>query len=69
MQDELVADMMFDIARQIEYVSAYAQLLPGDIICTGTPGGCGTHHGRFLQPGDILEGCAPGFGTQRVTCV
>ncbi|MGH7106587.1 MAG: fumarylacetoacetate hydrolase family protein [Acetobacteraceae bacterium] len=47
MQDKQVADMMFDIATQIEYVSAYAQLLPGDIICTGTPGGCGTHHSRF----------------------
>jgi 2-keto-4-pentenoate hydratase/2-oxohepta-3-ene-1,7-dioic acid hydratase in catechol pathway len=69
MQNELVADMMFDIAMQIEYVSSYAQLLPGDIICTGTPGGCGIHHGRFLQRGDILEGYAPGFGTQRVICV
>jgi 2,4-didehydro-3-deoxy-L-rhamnonate hydrolase len=69
MQDELVADMMFDIATQIEYVSTYAQLLPGDILCTGTPGGCGTHHGRFLQAGDVLEGSAPGFGAQRVTCV
>lgn len=69
MQDELVADMMFDIATQIEYVSAYAQLLPGDIICTGTPGGCGTHHNRYLQAGDILEGSAPGLGTQRVACL
>ena len=69
MQEELVADMMFDIATQIEYVSTYAQLLPGDILCTGTPGGCGTHHGRFLQPGDILEGAAPGFGVQRIICV
>lgn len=69
MQDELVADMMFDIATQIEYVSLHAQLLPGDVICTGTPGGCGTHHGRFLQPGDVLEAFAPGLGAQRVTCV
>lgn len=69
MQDELVADMMFDIAAQIEYVSAHAQLLPGDIICTGTPGGCGTHHNRYLQAGDVIEGSAPGLGTQRVTCL
>lgn len=69
MQDERVGDMMFDIAAQIEYVSAYAQLLPGDIICTGTPGGCGIHHGRFLRPGDVLEGSAPGLGVQRITCV
>lgn len=69
MQDALVADMMFDIATQIEYLSAYAQLLPGDIICTGTPGGCGTHHGRFLKAGDVIEGSAPGFGVQHVSCV
>ena len=69
MQNELVADMMFDIATQIEYISRYAQLLPGDIICTGTPGGCGTHYGRFLKPGDVLEGFSPELGTQRVTCV
>ena len=69
MQDELVADMMFDIATQIEYVSAYAQLLPGDVICTGTPGGCGTHRGRFLRRGDVMVGSAPGLGVQRITCV
>ncbi len=39
MQDETTADMMFDIARQIEYISRYAKLLPGDIICTGSPAG------------------------------
>lgn len=32
MQDDLVADMMCDIATQIAYISEYAQLLPGDII-------------------------------------
>ncbi len=38
-----VADMLFDIASQIEYASRYAALLPGDVICTGTPAGCGVH--------------------------
>lgn len=66
MQDELVADMLFDIATQIEYVSRYAMLLPGDLICTGTPGGCGTHLGRFLQPGDEIEASITGLGTQWV---
>jgi 2-keto-4-pentenoate hydratase/2-oxohepta-3-ene-1,7-dioic acid hydratase in catechol pathway len=69
MQSELVSDMMFDIATQIEYISRHSQLLPGDLICTGTPGGCGVHHGRFLQPGDVLEGSAPELGTQRTTCI
>jgi 2-keto-4-pentenoate hydratase/2-oxohepta-3-ene-1,7-dioic acid hydratase in catechol pathway len=64
MQDEWVADMLFDIATQIEYVSRYAMLLPGDLICTGTPGGCGTHLGRFLRPGDEIEASITGLGTQ-----
>jgi 2-keto-4-pentenoate hydratase/2-oxohepta-3-ene-1,7-dioic acid hydratase in catechol pathway len=69
MQDELTSDMLFDIAAQIEYISQHAQLLPGDLICTGTPAGCGTRYKRFLKPGDIIEATAPGFGTQRTTCV
>jgi 2-keto-4-pentenoate hydratase/2-oxohepta-3-ene-1,7-dioic acid hydratase in catechol pathway len=66
MQDELVSDMLFDIAAQIEYISRHAVLLPGDVICTGTPGGCGTHVGRFLKPGDEMEATIAGLGTQRI---
>jgi 2,4-diketo-3-deoxy-L-fuconate hydrolase len=69
MQDELVADMLFDIEAQIEYISKYAQLLPGDVICTGTPAGCGIRYQRFLKPGDLMEGTAPGFGVLRTACV
>lgn len=69
MQDELASDMLFDIATQIEYISQHAQLLPGDIICTGTPAGCGTRYKRFLTPGDVIEATAPGFGTLRTPCI
>lgn len=69
MQDELVSDMLFDIAALIEYISHHAQLLPGDIICTGTPGGCGIHHGRTLEPGDLIEARSPGLGVQRTRCI
>jgi 2,4-didehydro-3-deoxy-L-rhamnonate hydrolase len=69
MQDEQVSDMLFDIARQIEYISRYALLLPGDLICTGTPAGSGTRYKRFLKPGDVMEATAPGLGTQRTPCV
>jgi 2-keto-4-pentenoate hydratase/2-oxohepta-3-ene-1,7-dioic acid hydratase in catechol pathway len=67
MQDELVSDMLFDIETQIEYISKYAQLLPGDVICTGTPAGCGIRYKRFLKPGDVMDGTAPGFGILRTT--
>ncbi len=69
MQDECVADMLFDIASQIEYVSHHAALWPGDVICTGTPAGCGIHVGRFLMPGDYIEATITGLGTQRTRVV
>jgi 2-keto-4-pentenoate hydratase/2-oxohepta-3-ene-1,7-dioic acid hydratase in catechol pathway len=69
MQDESTSDMIFDIARQIEYISGRVQLWPGDIICTGSPAGNGTHYGRFLRDGDILETSITGLGSQRNACV
>jgi 2-keto-4-pentenoate hydratase/2-oxohepta-3-ene-1,7-dioic acid hydratase in catechol pathway len=69
MQNGVVADMLFDIATQIEYLSEYVQLLPGDVICTGTPAGCGTHHKRYLQPGDVMHANIPELGSQHTACV
>ncbi len=69
MQDGRVADMLFDIATQIEYISQHARLLPGDVICTGTPAGCGTHYKRYLQPGDVMHASVPGLGTQHTPCI
>lgn len=69
MQNETTGDMMFDIARQVEYVSRYAKLLPGDVICTGSPAGNGTHYNRFLRDGDLMIGEIDGLGTQRIRCV
>jgi 2,4-didehydro-3-deoxy-L-rhamnonate hydrolase len=69
MQDALVSDMLFNIATQIEYISQHAQLLPGDVICTGTPAGCGTHYKRYLQPGDVMHASAAELGTQHTPCV
>lgn len=68
MQDETTADMLFGIERQIEYISRYARLLPGDIICTGSPAGNGTHYNRFLREGDIMEAEIEGLGRQRQVC-
>lgn len=64
-QDERTSDMIFDIARQIEYISSIVQLLPGDVICTGSPAGNGTHYKRFLQPGDVVDTSITGLGNQR----
>lgn len=69
MQDETTADMLFGIEQQIAYISKYAKLLPGDIICTGSPAGNGTHYNRYLRNGDIMIAEIAGLGFQRQKCV
>ena len=69
MQNESVSDMIFSIERQIEYISSRVRLLPGDIICTGSPAGNGAHYGRFMQDGDVITGKISGLGEQKYTCV
>ncbi|MBB5497585.1 fumarylacetoacetate hydrolase family protein [Paraburkholderia sp. MM5384-R2] len=69
MQDESTADMLFGIERQIEYISRYSRLLPGDIVCTGSPAGNGTHYNRYLRAGDVIEAEIEGLGRQRQVCV
>ena len=69
MQDEGTDDMIFDVARLIEYISEHVQLLPGDLICTGSPRGNGMHYNRFLQADDALEATISGLGTQRNFCI
>ena len=70
MQHESTSDMVFDVAALISYLSREVQLLPGDLVLTGSPAGNGTHHGRFLRDGDVLEGeIAPLPGVLRNRCV
>ena len=69
MQDESTADMLFDVARQIEYITAHVELWPGDLIATGSPAGNGTHYNRFLRPGDVMDAAIEGMGAQRNQCV
>jgi 2-keto-4-pentenoate hydratase/2-oxohepta-3-ene-1,7-dioic acid hydratase in catechol pathway len=57
MQNERVAELIFDIPALIAYCSTFTELLPGDIIATGTPGGVGAGRKppRWLMPGDKVE--------------
>ncbi|MGH8260788.1 MAG: fumarylacetoacetate hydrolase family protein, partial [Steroidobacteraceae bacterium] len=68
MQDESTADMIFPVARLIEFISAHVQLLPGDLVLTGSPSGNGTHYNRYIQDGDVLEGEITGLGALRNPC-
>ncbi|MGB0772475.1 MAG: fumarylacetoacetate hydrolase family protein [Paracoccaceae bacterium] len=64
-QDDRTSRMLFPIKRQIEYISTFTTLMPGDIIITGTPTGAGARLDppQFLKPGDIVTVTAEGIGT------
>ncbi len=64
-QDDRTSRMLFPIRRQIEYISTFTTLHPGDIIVTGTPTGAGARFEppRYLVPGDEVRVAAEGIGT------
>lgn len=64
-QDSNTENMFYDIPAIIEAVTQYTTLLPGDIVCTGTPAGVG--HGKnppeYLKKGDVVEYGIEGLGS------
>ncbi len=68
-QDDTLSRMMFPIRREIEYISTFMTLQPGDIIVTGTPTGAGARFDppKYLVPGDVIEVSVDGIGTLRNT--
>ncbi|KAF1018726.1 MAG: putative protein YisK [Paracidovorax wautersii] len=56
-QEALLGQMIFDIARQIEYCSTFTRLEAGDVIVSGTPGGVGAKRNPplWMKPGDWVE--------------
>jgi 2-keto-4-pentenoate hydratase/2-oxohepta-3-ene-1,7-dioic acid hydratase in catechol pathway len=63
MQNSTAAQLVFNIAEQIEYLSRRLTLRPGDVIATGTPAGVGRPRGIFLKPGDTVRLEIGGIGT------
>lgn len=57
-QDGTTADLVFDIPTLVSYCAAFATLLPGDVILTGTPAGVGP-----VVPGDTVDIEIEGIGT------
>lgn len=66
-QDSNTADMIFPCAFLIAYISQFMTLLPGDVICTGTPSGVGLGMTppQFLKAGDVVRLGVEGLGEQR----
>ena len=56
-QQQTTADLIFDCATVISYISRYLTLSPGDLIFTGTPGATDR-----LRPGDVVEVEIEGVG-------
>ena len=63
-QEGRMSDLVFDVPALLEYCSTFTELLPGDIIATGTPGGVGAaaRPPRWLKAGDRVEVEIPGVG-------
>jgi len=66
-QNSSTANMIFDVATLVSYVSQFMTLLPGDVISTGTPAGVGLGMNPpvYLQPGDVVELGIEGLGESR----
>lgn len=60
-------DMIFGVREIVSYVSEFMTLMPGDIVCTGTPAGVGfgMTPPRFLRAGDTMRLGIDGLGEQR----
>ena len=70
-QDTLTNDLIFSVPEIISYLSGIVQLLPGDVIFTGTPGGVGVSRkpAMFLKPGDVLTSSIEGIASTTNRCI
>ena len=59
-----LADMIWDVAHTVHFLSQYYELMPGDLIFTGTPAGVGA-----VMAGDRLDGGIDGLGTLSIAIV
>jgi 2-keto-4-pentenoate hydratase/2-oxohepta-3-ene-1,7-dioic acid hydratase in catechol pathway len=67
MQSGNTRTMIFGVRKLISYCSHYMTLLPGDVICTGTPPGVGLGvkpNPVFLNVGDVVTLGIDGLGQQ-----
>lgn len=56
-QDSNSDQMIMDLGEIIEFITASFTLLPGDVICTGSPAGTAE-----MVPGDFIQVEIPGLG-------
>jgi 2-keto-4-pentenoate hydratase/2-oxohepta-3-ene-1,7-dioic acid hydratase in catechol pathway len=63
-----LADMHFSFEQIIEFITQEADVVPGDLLGSGTIGmGCGFERDKYLRPGMTIELEAEGIGLLRNT--
>jgi len=67
MQNATADLLVFGFAELIAYCSTFTELVPGDVIVTGTPGGVGAARKPpvFMDEGDVIEVEVKPIGTLR----
>jgi 2-keto-4-pentenoate hydratase/2-oxohepta-3-ene-1,7-dioic acid hydratase in catechol pathway len=67
MQNAGINLMIFNIQTVIAYVSTFTELVAGDVLVTGTPGGVGNARKPpvYMHDGDVAEVEISGIGTLR----
>jgi 2-keto-4-pentenoate hydratase/2-oxohepta-3-ene-1,7-dioic acid hydratase in catechol pathway len=59
--------LIFDIPELIAYITTFTELVPGDVVSTGTPGGVGSKRKPpvWMKAGDVFEVEVTGVGILR----
>ena len=67
MQNAKSKQLVFGFADLLTYCSTFTDLVPGDVIVTGTPGGVGSARNPpvFMDEGDVIEITVDPVGTLR----
>ncbi len=63
-QSSTISKLIWNIAETIEHLSSLWELVPGDLIYTGTPEGVAA-----VVKGDVLEGAVTGVGSLKIRVV
>lgn len=71
MQRATIDDLIFGVPELMEYISTFTELVPGDVVVTGTTGGVGAYRTPpvWMKEGDTVEIDISGIGVLRNSIV
>ena len=67
MQRATIDDLIFGVPDLMEYITTFTELVPGDVVVTGTTGGVGAYRTPpvWMKEGDTVEVVISGIGILR----